>query len=132
MLSRSTTLLQLIRIMEREEEIRVTALEYVCRSYSNIDDAVDDAFVDGALWSDSHPANPWHSVADGDLPTELKGDCVDMPFIVVCKDGITYSAYYDIEEDEENYCFYDDCGCVLDVDYWLEIPQLPKESEARQ
>ncbi len=77
------------------------------------------------------PVSPWHSVADGDLPKEPKGDYIDPPFFVKCKNGTTTSAYYELEEDEEDYCFYDDCGCVLDVEFWMEIPQLPKESEVK-
>ena len=68
--------------------------------------------------------SPWHSVSDGDLPTETKGDYANMPFIVVFKDGTRCSAYYALKEDEDNAYFYDDCDCALDVEYWMEIPKL--------
>lgn len=122
--------------MKREEEIRQSARDYadVARAYLLGDEMelVRNAYEAGAEWADTHSASPWHSVADGDLPTELKGDCVDMPFIVVCKDGSRYSAYYTLEEDEENCYFYDDCNCELDVEYWMEIPPLPKEREVKK
>lgn len=72
------------------------------------------------------PVNPWHSVADGDWPKWLKGDAEDMPFVVISKGGHQFFAYYD--EDEDGICyFYDDCDCPLDVEYWMEIPQLPEK-----
>ena len=74
--------------------------------------------------------NHWHSVADGDCPKWLKGDAEDMPFVVISKGGNQLFAYYD--EDEDGVCdFYDDCDCPLDVVYWMEIPQLPKEGDAK-
>lgn len=76
--------------------------------------------------ADKHPASPWHSVADGDWPKELKGNAENMPFIVRFKDGDRAFAYYD--EDEQGVCdFYDDCDCPIDVEYWMEIPKLPTE-----
>lgn len=71
-------------------------------------------------------ASPWHSVADGDWPTFLKGDAEDMPFVVISKGGYTFFAYYD--ENDNGVCdFYDDCDCPLDVVYWMEIPRLPNK-----
>lgn len=119
--------------MDREEKIIQEAAKYASDALTLEEkEAATEGFFQGATWADSHPQSPWHSVATGDLPTELKGDCVDMPFIVVCKDGTRYSAYYALEEDEENSYFYDDCDCELDVDYWMEIPQIPKESEVKK
>lgn len=108
--------------MNREEEIREAAKQYNF-IYSNNDEVPDCDFIEGAIWADSHPQNPWHSVADGDWPKWLKGDAEDMPFVVMSKGGYQSFAYYD--EDEDGVCdFYDDCDCSLDVDYWMEIPIL--------
>ena len=75
---------------------------------------------------DGATANPWHSVADSDWPKLLKGDAEDMPFVVISKGGHQFFAYYDADED--GICdFYDDCDCPLDVEYWMEIPQLPEK-----
>lgn len=75
---------------------------------------------------DGATASHWHSVADGDLPKEPKGNAEDMPFVVISKCGHQFFAYYD--EDEDGICdFYDDCDCPLDVEYWMEIPQLPEK-----
>lgn len=71
-------------------------------------------------------ASPWHSVADGDCPTEQKGDATTPPFLVRAKDGGVYLTYYAWYEDEDAPEFYDDCDCPIDVDYWMEIPKLPK------
>ena len=74
--------------------------------------------------------NLWHDVADGDWPRELKGDAENMPFIVKTKGGKQYLAYYASWFDEEyraiSHDFFDDCDCLLDVEYWMEIPELPK------
>lgn len=75
-------------------------------------------------------ASPWHSVADGDLPKGIKNNSECMPFIVKTKDGNQYFAYYASWFDEEyraiRHDFFDDCDCPLDVEYWMEIPELPK------
>ena len=75
-------------------------------------------------------ASPWHSVADGDLPKELRDDEESMPFLVRTKGGRQYLAYYASWFDEEyratRHDFFDDCDCPLDVEYWMEIPELPE------
>lgn len=79
---------------------------------------VQNAFEAGAEWALS---NQWHSVADGDLPKELKGNSEDTPFLISFKDGDVIFAYYN--EDEQGVRdFYDDCDCALEVAYWMEIP----------
>lgn len=117
-----------ILIMNREEIINQAASEYTENyGYFNVDlDDVECGFIDGAEWADKHPASLWHSVAEGDLPTEQKGDAVDLPFLVRAK-GVTYLTYYAWYEDEDAPEFYDDCDCPIDVDYWMEIPELPTE-----
>lgn len=78
-----------------------------------------------------YPANPWHSVADGDFPKGIKNDSECMSFIVKTKGGNQYFAYYTSWLDEEyraiRHDFFDECDCLLDVEYWMKIPELPTE-----
>lgn len=117
--------------MTREEKIRQVVQKYIATDKHNGVGVRTQAFIDGAEWADIHSASPWHSVANGDLPKELKNDDANMPFIVKTKDGKQYLAYYASWFDEE-YCairhdFFDGCDCLLDVEYWMEIPKLPTE-----
>lgn len=75
---------------------------------------------------DGATANPWHSVADGDLPKEPKGNEYDLPFLTQFEDDITLSYYAADEDNPDVFDFYDECGCAILVNYWMEIPQLPK------
>ena len=74
--------------------------------------------------------NLWYDVADGDWPRGLKDNAENMPFIVKTKGGNQYLAYYASWFDEEyraiSHDFFDDRDCLLDVEYWMEIPELPK------
>ena len=73
--------------MTREEEIKEAAQKYIYnkRYYeSNIRPRIFEA---GATWADCHPINPWHTVADGDLPKK-SGDYLcsnGEEFVVACK-----------------------------------------------
>lgn len=71
-------------------------------------------------------ANPWHSVADGDLPTK------DGEYLVLVL-GVPEFFCYNVESNywsKSRASFYRD-WCVQDeITHWMEIPQLPKESEA--
>lgn len=82
-------------------------------------------FYAGAIWADNHPKNRWYSVKDGELPQESKGDAIDPPFLVKTTDGEAFMAYYGLREEDKEMCFFDDCGLALDVEYWMEIPELP-------
>ena len=73
-------------------------------------------------------ASPWHSVADGDLPKIPKGDCESPAFLVAFGNGYMYPAYYE-EDAMGDLVFYDVTESIICADYWMEIPQLPKESE---
>lgn len=119
--------------MNREREISNTASEYT-ENYGcfNCDlDDVECGFIDGAELADEHPANPWHSIADGDFPKGIKNDSECMSFIVKTKGGSQHLAYYTSWLDEEyraiRHDFFDECDCLLDVDYWMEIPKLPND-----
>lgn len=78
---------------------------------------------------DCRPATPWHSVKDGDLPRGAKDDVIDPPFLVKTAGGDIYTAYYGLREEDKEMCFFDDCGLAIEVDYWMEIPELPTELE---
>ena len=53
--------------MTREEEIKISALDYVRLSHRICPD--EQSFFDGAEWADKHPQSPWISVKDR-LPTK--------------------------------------------------------------
>lgn len=63
-------------------------------------------------------ANPWHSVADGDLPQNDND--------VLCQNGTELIVGYFSMVDN---CFYDADSedRLTDVEYWTEFPQLPKK-----
>ena len=99
-----------------------------CDTCINVFEDLRDLIAD--IETDEHPGNPWHSVADGDCPKGLKDNAENMPFIVKTKGGNQYLAYYASWFDEEyraiSHDFFDDHDCLLDVEYWMEIPELPK------
>lgn len=116
--------------MNREEEIRQAALKYSFDTDGGVTGDLNtgrDDFTEGALWSDSHPKSPWHSVADGDLPKEPKGNEHDLPFLTQFEDDIILSYYAADEDNPDVFDFYDECGCALSVNYWMEIPKLPNK-----
>ena len=69
-------------------------------------------------------ATPWHSVADGDLPKESKGNPFDLPYLVRMNNGRMFPAFYDIK----NGTFTDEFNksVKIELEYWMEIPELPK------
>lgn len=101
--------------MKREEEINKASLDFSpCFEYRR------EIFIKGAKWADEHPANPWHSVKDGDLP----------PFNKVCLfncDGTTYIGF--VRGDESLYLENDLylSLSINDINYWMEVPELPTE-----
>lgn len=122
--------------MTREETIKQAALAYSFDTdggHSGDLNAGRDDFIEGAKWADKHPAIFWHKVADGDLPKGVKSNNECMPFIVKTKNGNQYLAYYAKWLDEEyrmiRHDFFDNCGCLLDVEYWMEIPKLPENNK---
>nr|DAV15692.1 MAG TPA: hypothetical protein [Caudoviricetes sp.] len=116
--------------MTREEQIREAALAYSFDTDGGCTGDLNtgrDDFMAGAEWADAHPANPWHKVADGDLPKDFKGDAICPTFLVAARGGDLIVAYYAWKEDEYEPYFYDDCDMALDVEWWMEIPKLPSE-----
>lgn len=116
--------------MTREEQIRKAALVYSFDTdgghTGDLNTGRDD-FMEGAEWADAHPVNPWHKVADGDLPKEYNGDAICPTFLVAARGGDLVMAYYAWGEDEDEPNFYDDCDGALDAEWWMEIPKLPSE-----
>lgn len=110
--------------MTREELIEMAAKKYC---HDNIPHmslmyfSISIAFEAGAKWADAHPVNPWHSIADGDLPKEEK--------LYLCGDN---SDYIIGEWNAETRRFTDpfsrfDNQRIDWVKYWMEIPKLPSE-----
>lgn len=108
--------------MNREEEFEKAASEYAENyGYFNCDlGDVECGFIDGAKWADEHSATRWHSVKDGELPQAGK-DCI------FSYQGKLYKG--SMYEDGALH-FEDEFSPMLDineVDYWMEIPDLPTE-----
>lgn len=109
--------------MTREEEIRQAALKYSFDTdggYTGDLNTGRDDFTEGAEWADEHPASAWHSVADGDFPKESKGDLFNVSLLVCMPNGRMFPAYYDMKEST----FADEFNEVIEIAYWMEIPQI--------
>ena len=108
--------------MNREEEIKQAASEYT-ENYGCFNCDLGDVgcgFIDGAEWADEHPANPWHSVKDGDLP----------PFNKVCLFNCNGTTYIGFIRGDESLYLENDLYLSLsinDINYWTEVPKLPTE-----
>lgn len=82
--------------------------------------AVD--FAKGIDWADSHPINQWRK-AENELPKRIGDDSET----VIITDGYFihlghYSFIHNTWLTEENYMYKNES-----IQYWLEIPELPKE-----
>ena len=111
--------------MNRDKEISNAAKEYT-KNYDCFDCDIDDieiGFMEGAEWADKQPATRWHSVKDGDLPKESKGDLFNLTLLVYMSNGRVFPAYYDIKDN----IFADEFNKVIKIEYWMEIPELPKK-----
>lgn len=107
--------------MTREEQIIQAALAYSFDTdggHSGDLSAGRDDFIDGAKWADSHPASPWHSVADGDLPKR------DGRYIVMAQNGYCHTCQYHTDDR-----YWDTVGYQSDIKCWMEIPKLPNKKE---
>ena len=105
--------------MTREEKIRQVAQKYIATDKHNGVGVRTQAFIDGAEWADRHPASPWHSIADGDLPQVNKD-------VLFSNQGYVHVGYMredkSISSNDEHVPLLD----INDIDYWMEIPKLPK------
>ena len=107
--------------MTREEEIRQAALAYSFDTdggYTGDLNTGRDDFTEGAEWADKHPINPWHSVADGDLPNR------DGKFLTLSKNNYPCVYKYDSSEN-----YWSTFGYQSDICYWMEIPQNSIKNE---
>lgn len=111
----------IFKIMTRKEEIERALSEYMEEyNYVNVINDVSYGFIDGANWADEHPKSPWHSFIDGDIP----------PYNKTCLfncDGIIYIGF--VRGDDSLYLEYnlEIHLNINDIDYWMEIPEVPKE-----
>lgn len=110
--------------MTREEEISKAAQNYIVTDETCGVGVRKQTFMDGAKWADEHPKSVWHSVKDGELPQEAK-DCI-----------FSYQGelYKGVMFNDKSLHFDDKFSPTLDinineVDYWMEIPELPTELE---
>ncbi len=72
-----------------------------------------------------YPANPWHSVKDGELPQAGK----------VCMFGYQGKLYKGGMYKDGALHFDDEFSPMLDInelDYWMEMPELPTELEKEE
>lgn len=106
--------------MTREEEIKISALDYARLSHRICPD--EQSFFDGAKWADEHP-NRWISVEDH-LPEQNK------KVIVICEKLDTPPFYkislghiVDKTICKDNYNGWD----IPNVVYWTPMPKLPEE-----
>ena len=112
--------------MNREKETTKAAKEYCQKNMPNLPQmhlAIETAFEAGAKWADEHPATLWHSVADGDLPTENKEYLV---FVFGVVDFFHYHVKSNYWSKSRAY-FYKDCCTQEEITHWMEIPQIPKK-----
>ncbi|MCI6672100.1 MAG: hypothetical protein SOX84_04005 [Prevotella sp.] len=84
-------------------------------------DLLECAFTKGAEWADSHPASPWHSVADGDLPPRATGQYSNL-VIILNEDEEMRLDYYDWKKHD---WFSRSKNNDFNVIHWMEIPELP-------
>lgn len=114
--------------MNRKEEIEQAAQRYIHTEHYTDWNIRTDAFKAGAKYADNHPQSPWHSVADGDEPEHLSRS-IEPDFIVKTTAGRMLLANY-FDGMGIGCHFEDNSDNILDdVAYWMEIPQLPKESD---
>lgn len=106
------------------------SISQICNktTYANLSrnvEIIKGEYRDMLQFCKNHSKSLWHSVKDGELPQESKGDAIDHPFLVKATDGEAFMAYYGLREEDKEMCFFDDCGLALDVEYWMEIQELP-------
>lgn len=108
--------------MTREELIEMAAKKYCQDNIPNLPQmhlTISTAFEAGAEWADAHPTNPWHSVSDGDLPPD-DTYCLFLRCIDDIEKGHVMDGNVHFNSTEKPIP-------LKDMDYWMEIPQLPSE-----
>jgi hypothetical protein len=110
--------------MTREEVIKNVAQKYIITDKTCGVGVRTQAFIDGAKWADSHPASPWHSVADGDLPLKAKNNNrveFSVNVLVQLDKTLAFGRY-----DYTYKSWYVGLQRVYPT-HWAEIPKLPTE-----
>lgn len=123
-------------MISRKEEIELRAGKYVLENHKEIfvfpnieerekcSNQVERAYVSGANWADEHMKCPWISTKDK-LPEvkEVMGNLVSEEVLIHTSRGCLTAKYYATAQ-----AFYTSNGTpiYLGVDYWMEIPALPK------
>ena len=106
--------------MTREKEISKAAQKYIITDKTCGVGVRTQAFISVAKWADEHPKNPWHSIADGDLP-QVNKRCL------LSFQGGFYIGFMRANKSvflEDEISFFTD---IYDIEYWMEIPKLPTE-----
>lgn len=99
--------------MNRGQEIIKAALGF------NLPNGRED-FYAGAIWADNHPKNPWHAVKDGDLP-QVYTTCLFRSRAELLKGFMDTDRLLHISDKYYSKLY------INEVDYWMEIPELPTE-----
>lgn len=118
--------------MTREEEIKISALDYVRLSHRICPD--EQSFFDGAEWADKHPQSPWISVKDS--PPYQYEELVCS--IMKSGDGTVYGLTKQVvvlgKAKTLNVASMINKGygwewdrLYPDIEFWMPIPELPKE-----
>lgn len=107
------------------EAMTETLMSYPMYEFSpKATDLLECAYIKGAEWADKHPANFWHSVADGDLPPKAKNNnrvefSVEV-LVLLNKNRLAFGRY-----DYTYKSWYVGLQRVYPT-HWMEIPKLPK------
>ena len=97
------------------EAMTETLMSYPMYEFSpKATDLLECAYIKGAEWADSHPANHWHKNIDGDLPKKSGR------YLVMAQNGYCHTCKYKADSR-----YWDTVGYQSDIAYWMEIPELP-------
>ena len=123
-------------MISRKEEIELQAGKYILKNHKEIfafptieerekcSNQIEQAYISAANWADEHMKCPWVSTKDR-LPEvkELMGNLVSEEVLIHTSRGCLVAKYY-----ATNRAFYTSDGTPIyvGVDYWMEIPALPK------
>lgn len=109
--------------MDRKREIVIEANRYTQPDIFPKNDlnVIWDSFVAGANWADNNP-NPWHSVKDGDLP-QVYTTCLFRSRAELLKGFMDRDRLLHISDKYYSKLY------INEVDYWMDIPELPTELE---
>ena len=113
--------------MTTQEEIDVMfasllgSISQICNktTFTNVSrnvETIKGEYRDMLQFCKNHHKNPWHSIADGDLPK------TDGRYIVMAQNGYCHTCQYHTDDR-----YWDTIGYQSDIKYWMEIPELPTD-----